>query len=100
MESEQLFEFMTKIYSEMQNGFKRTEEGFKKNDERFDKLEAEIAKTNITIENEINPKINALLDGYKQLAEGQEEIKKEIQALSTKQEHQEQQIRVLKDIAK
>ena len=33
--------------------------------ERFDSLESVVLKTNMTIENEIKPKIDALFDGYK-----------------------------------
>ena len=37
--------------------------------ERFDSLESVVLKTNMTIENEIKPKIDALFDGYKQNTE-------------------------------
>lgn len=96
MDNELLFEYMTKMYSEMQDGFKKMDVGFKKNDERFDSIEKRL----IVIENDHGSKLNALLDGYKQLSEGQEEIKEDIQALSDKQEKQELEIHVIKGIAK
>lgn len=77
---------LTKMYSEMNEG--------------FSELKQEITKTNLTIENDINPKLDALLDGYKQLAEGQQEIKKDIQTLADRQDSQELQIKVLKGAAK
>ncbi len=53
-----LFELMTKMYSEIQ-------EMKGEFNNRFDKIEKEIVKTNTTIENEIKPSISALIDGYK-----------------------------------
>ena len=38
---------------------------------RFDRLENEVAKINIKIENEIEPKLAALAEGQKTLVEGQ-----------------------------
>ena len=52
----------TKMYNEMQNGFLAV-------NSRLDKMECEISKTNMVIENEIKPRIEALFDGYKQNAE-------------------------------
>ena len=79
-EEDKLFQFMTKIYSEMQTGFKSV-------NERFDKVETEISdmkgeiggiKTEISgmkvdiqkigakIDGEVIPKQQALFDGYQQ----------------------------------
>jgi len=43
----------------------------------------------MTIENEHGSKINALLDGYKQLAEVQEEIRSDVNAIKSKQDKEE-----------
>lgn len=64
MENDKLFEFMEKMYGEMNS--------------RFDKLEKEAQKTNMSIEQDIKPTLSALLDGYKQNAEQLEQIKEEV----------------------
>ncbi|CAG9703665.1 hypothetical protein [Clostridium neonatale] len=79
-----LFELMTKMYSEMQ-------EMKGEFNNKFDKLEKEVTKTNATIENEIKPSISALLDGYKQNTESinqvsdkVDEIQRDINSLTIK----------------
>lgn len=72
----EMFELLTKMYSEVQ-GMKSDINGrldnldskFDKLESKVDNLESEVRKTNITIENEIKPKIEALFDGYKQNTE-------------------------------
>jgi hypothetical protein len=70
-DNDKLFELMAQIYSEMKNGFDKA-------DERFNDLENEVKKTNLTIENNIIPKINALFDGYKQNADKLDHIEAEV----------------------
>jgi hypothetical protein len=53
-------------------------------------------KIEITIENDIKPDIKATLDGYKQLAEGQEEIKAQLIELSSRVDNQEVEITALR----
>ena len=71
--NEQLFEIITKMYSDLDgtisNMNKEMQEGFKEVNSRVDGLENEVKKTNIKIDHEIMPKINALFDGYKQNSE-------------------------------
>lgn len=83
MDENKMFEFMTKMYSEMQEGFKnlKTEvksvkEEFKdlKNEvyditQRLDSIENEVGKLGIGIEGKLIPTSEALLDGYKANAE-------------------------------
>lgn len=67
-----LFELMTKMYSEMQEmkGEIKGIKGEVKNiNTRLDKVVKEVVKTNIAIEQDIKPSISALLDGYKQNTE-------------------------------
>jgi predicted nucleic acid-binding Zn-ribbon protein len=52
------------------------------------------------IENDHGLKLDSLLDGYKQLYEGQHEIKNDIQNLQQKQEHQDIEIRVMNNKTK
>lgn len=79
------FELLTKMYNEF--------------NQRFDKVESVIQKVGnqvAKIEQEHGTKLEALLDGYKQLSEGQEEIKGQLQDLQTKVSNQEVEITVLK----
>ncbi len=67
------FELLTKMYSEMTEQFKEIN---KKLDEKADKNDI------IRLENELNPKVKALFDGYKQHTDILERIENEV----TKQE--------------
>ncbi|HOV27747.1 MAG TPA: hypothetical protein PK566_19010 [Pseudobacteroides sp.] len=67
------FELLTKMYSEMTEQFKEIN---KKLDEKADKNDI------IRLENELNPKVKALFNGYKQHTDILERIETEV----TKQE--------------
>lgn len=56
----------------------------------------ELSNRAAVTENEHGAKLDALLDGYKQISEGQQEIKEEIRSLKQKQENQDIEIRVIK----
>ncbi len=72
--NEQLFEFMTKMYSEMQEGFKQV-------NSMVDSLGNEVKETKnrvIIIEQEHGKKLDTLFDGYKQNADKLDSIEKEV----------------------
>ncbi len=69
--NEQLFEFMTKMYGEMQEGFGQL-------NLRIDNMEGEIKKTNAKMDHEVMSKLDALFDGYKQNADKLDRIEKEV----------------------
>lgn len=76
---------MTKMYSEMQNGFKQVysemRQGFKEVNARIDKVETRlenVEKTVVHIENDHGKKLGALFDGYKQNSEKLDRIEKEV----------------------
>jgi predicted nucleic acid-binding Zn-ribbon protein len=59
---DKIFEFLTRLYAEMQKGFKEV-------NGRIDKLEdevKEVKKTVLKIEQDHGQKLEALFDGYKQ----------------------------------
>lgn len=75
-DNDQMFELLTKMYSEVQGMKSDMNERFDNLENRFDNLEGRVdnlesivRKTNMTIENEIKPKIDSLFDGYKQNTE-------------------------------
>lgn len=90
-----LFELMTKMYSEMTGKmdkmYSEIQEMKGEFNNRFDKVEKEVTKTNVTIENDIKPRIEALFDGYKQNTESinqvsdkVDEIQRDINSLTIK----------------
>lgn len=66
------FELLTEMYAEMTEQFKKINS---KLDEKSDKRDI------IRLENEHGVKLDSLMDGYKQLHEGQQEIKNEIREI-------------------
>jgi len=72
MSDDKMFEFMTKMYSAIHEGFKdiKTEvkihtERFDKLENRLDSLENEVKKIGVKIDGKLIPTSVALLDGYK-----------------------------------
>jgi len=72
MSDDKMFEFMTKMYSEMQEGFKDIKaeskihtERFDKLENKFDSLENEVEKMGVKIDEKLIPTSEVLLDGYK-----------------------------------
>ena len=71
MENEKLFELVTKIYSEMQEGFEELKEEIRENKASTSKIESKI-------ENDITSKLEALFDGHIQNTHQLERIEKEV----------------------
>ncbi|MDD3225166.1 MAG: hypothetical protein PHX70_10795 [Clostridium sp.] len=76
MEDDKTFELMTKMYGEMQNGFKEVNKKFDAVDKRFDGIDKRldgmdkrIGRIEVKIDGEIMPKLETLFDGYKQNSE-------------------------------
>ncbi len=69
--NERLFEFMTKMYSEMQEGFRQV-------NSRVDNVENEIKKINTKIDHEVMSKIDLLFEGHKQNSDKLDRIEKEV----------------------
>lgn len=89
-DNNEMFELLTKMYSEVQ-GMKSDIKDMKSDinvrfdnlENKVDNLENEVRKTNITIENEIKPKIEALFDGYKQNTEAIYELTNKVDYLQS-----------------
>ena len=82
---DKVFELLEKIYADLKSdiGSVRKE---------IQTVGNQVAK----LENEHGKKLDALMDGYKQLAEGQEEIKAQLTDLTSRVEKQEVEITVIK----
>ncbi|WP_298841045.1 hypothetical protein [Clostridium sp.] len=65
MSDDKMFEFMTKMYSEMQDGFKDIKTEVKENTKRLDAIENDVKKLGVRIDRKLIPTSDALLDGYK-----------------------------------
>ncbi|MGI6085762.1 MAG: hypothetical protein ACOYIF_10015 [Acetivibrionales bacterium] len=79
---DKIFEFMEKMYADLKGEIKS--------------VGNQVSKLELSIENEIKPDIKALLDGYKQLAEGQDEIKSELADIKEHLVHHDNEIALLK----
>ena len=111
------FELLTQMYNEFNNRFDQVNNRFDQVNNRLDKVDNRLDKVDkrfdqtdkqfnhvnkrldrieISIENDIKPDIKATLDGYKQLAEGQEEIKAQLIELSSRVDNQEVEITALR----
>lgn len=77
-----LFDLMSKMYGEMQSGFSSLNQRLDNLETKVDNLETEVKKTNIIIENDIKPSIDALFDGYKQNSETITKIEDDIKDLT------------------
>lgn len=96
-DNNEMFELLTKIYSEFQSmksdvnerfdtlesRFDNLETRFDNMEDKVDNLESGVRKTNMTIENEIKPKIEALFDGYKQSTEAIYELTDKVDYLQS-----------------
>ena len=70
----EIFDFLTKMYAEMQNGFSKI-------NEELQEVKTEVRKNSnniIRLENKIDEKLSALFDGYTQNAKLLEDIQDEV----------------------
>jgi len=87
-----IFEFMEKLYGEL---------SLFRNDvnKRFDSLEDDVngvKKDILRIENDLKPKVEAGLDGYKLVYEKLTTLEEKVDEISSKVEKQDVEIRVIK----
>ncbi len=76
-----LFELMSKMYSEMKQGFSSVDKRFESVEKRLDNIENDIQglkKDVVRLENDLKPKVEAALDGYKQHTDILERIETEV----------------------
>lgn len=81
MDNEKIFELMTKMYSEMQEGFNKVNKKIAGLENEVSNLKTEtkvIKKTVLKIEDEHGKKLDALFDGYKQNSEQLQRIEDEV----------------------
>ena len=90
VDTNEMFDLLTKMYSEVQGmksdikGMKSDINGMKSDiNGRLDNIELKVDKTNIIIENDIKPKIEALFDGYKQNTESIDVLSNKVDDLQT-----------------
>lgn len=89
---DKMFELMTKMYSEFSEFRKET-------NDKFDNLESEVKGLRgdiVRIENDLDKKADAALDGYQQVYEKQLEHDKRFDTLEGKMQKQDVEIRVIK----
>jgi predicted nuclease with TOPRIM domain len=95
--NEQLFEFMTKMYSDLSGKIDGINKEMKENMATKDDL----AKTNqsiVRLEDKMDVNHKALYDGYKQTYEKLTVLEKKVDEIDNKVEKQDVEIRVIKGI--
>lgn len=103
---DKVFEFMTKMYSDLTTRLDGLDSKLGDIDNRFDEMDTKIGSISngvIRIENDLGSKVNAALDGYKQVFEKLTEhdmrfdsIDNRFDALEGKVQKQDVEIRVIK----
>lgn len=87
---DKIFELMSKMYSDMNS----------KLDEINKKLDMKADKNDIVkIEDKLENNSKALFDGYKQTYEKITDIEKQLENISSKVDHQDVEIRVIKNVS-
>lgn len=77
MENEKIFELMTKMYAEMQEGFKDVKSELKSHGKRLDNMESRMTKIDIKLE-ELDKKVDLSLEGHKTNTEKLNRIEEEV----------------------
>lgn len=98
---DKMFELMEKLYGEFSLFRNETNKRLDTMDKRFDFLESDvkgIKKDILRIENDLKPKAEAALDGYKAVYEKLQELQTEVKEISRKVETQEGELRLLRNI--
>ena len=82
-DEDKLFEFMTKMYSEMQTGFKSVNTRLDNVEGEISDIKADVQKIGAKIDGELIPKQQALFDGYKQNTEAIYALSNKVDYLQT-----------------
>lgn len=88
------FELLTQMYKEFSEFRKET-------NNRFDEVKSDIQKVSnqvVKLENNYGKKLDALMDGYQQLSEGQKGLESQITDMSSKLDNQEVEITAIKRV--
>lgn len=91
---EKILELMTKMYGEMQNGFKELREGQVKLKKDVNSLGNQVAK----IENDLKPKVEAALDGYRIVYDKLEILENKVDKLAETVKSHDVKIEVIRGI--
>lgn len=98
---EKIYELMTKMYSEMQNGFTEVNKklGVLETDVSGQKeVQTSLVKQVAKIENDLKPKIEAALDGYKVVYEKLEVLENKVDKLAETVESHDVKIEVIRKV--
>ena len=98
MENDKVFDLLTKLYSEMQNGFKEVNNRLDRVEERLDRVEERLNKVEnnqVTMENELKEMKKTLFDGYVQNTEAIKRLEAKVDELSEKVDRHDIKIQVI-----
>ncbi len=98
MENDKLFDLMSKMYGEMQNGFKSVNNRLDKLETRMDNFEVRmdsLEKNQVKLENEVHEGFKTLYDGYIQNAESITRIEAKVDCIYDRVNKNEIELKVL-----
>ncbi len=96
---DKMFELIEKLYSEVKQGFAEVNGKFAEVNGKFTEVNGKIdtlSKQVINLENDIKPKVEAALDGYKAVYEKLNILEDKVDDIAAKVEKQDVEIRVIK----
>lgn len=79
------FELLTKMYNEMQTGFKEVRQDIVRLDDKIDDVKQDVVRP----KNKMDENHKALYDGYKQSIEGINELKEGVKEIKVKVDRQD-----------
>ncbi len=93
---DKLYDLVEKMYVDLSQKISGVNQKIDGVDQKIDGVKTELKQDIFVIEQVHGEKLDALLDGYKQLAESQTEIKADLEEIKAKQEAQEVEIKIIK----
>jgi tetrahydromethanopterin S-methyltransferase subunit G len=95
---DKMFELISKMYSEVKQGFAEVNSEMKQGlAEVNEKIEV-LSKQVVNLENDLKPKVETALDGYKTVYEKLATLENKVDIISSKVDKQEVEIRVIKGV--
>lgn len=91
---DKMFELMSKMYSEMKQGFINVDNKFEDIDNKIENLSKQV----MSLENDLKPKVESALDGYKLVYEKLTDLSEKVDIINSKVEKQDVEIRVIKGV--
>lgn len=97
---EKVFELLSKLYGEMKEGFAAVDKRFESVDKRFEAVDKKIeglSKQVLDLENDLKPKVEAALEGYKIVYEKLTSLELKVDIINTKVDKHDVELQVIRN---